>query len=302
MEYIGFLEHIMAFRSIEAVIAPGNLHFVGDGFRVHGILGREEPLTMKRMSPFLLMDYSPPHYFPPNKGTPRGVASHPHRGIETVTIAYKGKVEHHDSSGGGGIIAEGDVQWMTSGSGILHKEYHEKNFGKKGGEMQMVQLWVNLPAKDKMTRPKYQNLNKKDLNKVELENNVGSIDIIAGKYENYKGPASTFSPLSLFNVNLNKGKGTNFSFDQNHNTGLLVIKGSITVNNTEKAPTNHFVLFKNKGKEFTVRANEDSTILMLSGEPIDEPIASYGPFVMNTNKEISQTIDDFNSGKFGHLD
>ena len=292
----------MAFRSIEAVLPPDNLHFVGDGFRVYGILGRKEPLSMKRMSPFLLLDYAPVHYFPPNNGAPRGVGPHPHRGIETVTIAYKGKVEHNDSTGAGGIIEEGGVQWMTSGSGILHKEYHEKNFSKKGGEMQMVQLWVNLPTKDKMTTPKYQNLNNKDLSKVELENNAGSIDIIAGEYEDHKGPAASFSPLSLFNVKLKKGKGTSFSFNENHNTGLLIIKGSVTVNNSEKAPTNHFVLFKNKGKEFTLRADEDATILVLSGEPIDEPIASYGPFVMNTNDEIRQTIDDFNSGKFGYLD
>ena len=292
----------MAFRSIEAVLPPDNLHFVGDGFRVYGILGRKEPLSMKRMSPFLLLDYAPVHYFPPNNGAPRGVGPHPHRGIETVTIAYKGKVEHNDSTGAGGIIEEGGVQWMTSGSGILHKEYHEKNFSKKGGEMQMVQLWVNLPTKDKMTTPKYQNLNNKDLSKVELENNAGSIDIIAGEYEDHKGPAASFSPLSLFNVKLKKGKGTSFSFNENHNTGLLIIKGSVTVNNSEKAPTNHFVLFKNKGKEFTLRADEDAVVLVLSGEPIDEPIASYGPFVMNTNDEIRQTIDDFNSGKFGYLD
>lgn len=292
----------MAFRSIEAVLPPDNLHFVGDGFRVYGILGRKEPLSMKRMSPFLLLDYAPVHYFPPNNGAPLGVGPHPHRGIETVTIAYKGKVEHNDSTGAGGIIEEGGVQWMTSGSGILHKEYHEKNFSKKGGEMQMVQLWVNLPTKDKMTTPKYQNLNNKDLSKVELENNAGSIDIIAGEYEDHKGPAASFSPLSLFNVKLKKGKGTSFSFNENHNTGLLIIKGSVTVNNSEKAPTNHFVLFKNKGKEFTLRADEDATILVLSGEPIDEPIASYGPFVMNTNEEIKQTIDDFNNGKFGYLD
>ena len=292
----------MTFRSIEAVLPPDNLHFVGDGFRVYGILGRKEPLSMKRMSPFLLLDYAPVHYFPPNNGAPRGVGPHPHRGIETVTIAYKGKVEHNDSTGAGGIIEEGGVQWMTSGSGILHKEYHEKNFSKKGGEMQMVQLWVNLPTKDKMTTPKYQNLNNKDLSKVELENNAGSIDIIAGEYEDHKGPAASFSPLSLFNVKLKKGKGTSFSFNENHNTGLLIIKGSVTVNNSEKAPTNHFVLFKNKGKEFTLRADEDAVVLVLSGEPIDEPIASYGPFVMNTNDEIRQTIDDFNSGKFGYLD
>jgi len=257
---------------------------------------------MKRMSPFLLLDYAPVHYFPPNNSAPRGVGPHPHRGIETVTIAYKGKVEHNDSTGAGGIIEEGGVQWMTSGSGILHKEYHEKNFSKKGGDMQMVQLWVNLPAKDKMTTPKYQNLNNKDLSKVELENNVGSIDIIAGEYEDHKGPAASFSPLSLFNVKLKKGKGTSFSFNENHNTGLLIIKGSVTVNNSEKAPTNHFVLFKNKGTEFALRADEDAVVLVLSGEPIDEPIASYGPFVMNTNDEIRQTIDDFNSGKFGYLD
>jgi len=292
----------MSIKSIEAVIAPDNLHFVGDGFRVYGMLGRKEPLTMKRMSPFLLLDYAPPYYFPPNQGAPRGVGSHPHRGIETVTIAYKGKVEHHDSTGGGGIIGEGDVQWMTAGSGILHKEYHEKNFNKKGGEMQMVQLWVNLPSKDKMTAPKYQNINKKEITNVELENDAGILEIIAGSFEESSGPASTFTPLSLFNVKLNKGKGTSFSFAQNHNTGLLVIKGSVTVNNIEKAPTNHFVLFENNGKEFTIRADEDATILVLSGEPIDEPIASYGPFVMNTNEEIRQTIDDFNSGKFGYLD
>ena len=257
---------------------------------------------MKRMSPFLLLDYAPVHYFPPNDGAPRGVGSHPHRGIETVTIAYKGKVEHNDSTGAGGIIEEGGVQWMTSGKGILHKEYHEKSFGKKGGEMQMVQLWVNLPAKDKMTEPKYQNIENKDLAKVDLGNGIGSIDIIAGEFEKNKGPASSFTPLSLFNVKLNKGKGTSLSFKESHNTGLLIIKGNVTINNSERAPTNHFVLFKNKGKEFTIKADDEAEILVLSGEPIDEPIASYGPFVMNTNDEIKQTIDDFNSGKFGYLD
>ena len=243
----------MALRSIEAVLPPDNLHFVGDGFRVYGILGRREPLTMKRMSPFLLMDYAPVHYFPPNNGVPRGVGSHPHRGIETVTIAYKGKVEHNDSTGAGGVIEEGGVQWMTSGKGILHKEYHEKNFSKKGGEMQMVQLWVNLPAKDKMTEPKYQNIENKDLAKVDLGNGIGSIDIIAGEFEKSKGPASSFTPLCLFNVKLNKGKGTSLSFKESHNTGLLVIKGSVTINNSDKAPTNHFVLFNNFPKSIGCR-------------------------------------------------
>ena len=292
----------MAFRTVEAILPPDNLHFVGDGFRVYGILGRREPLTMKRMSPFSLMDYAPVHYFPPNNGATLGVGSHTHRGIETVTIAYKGKVEHNDSTGAGGVIEEGGIQWMTSGKGILHKEYHEKHFSKKGGDMQMVQLWVNLPAKDKMTEPKYQNIENKDLAKVDLGNGIGSIDIIAGEFENNKGPASSFSPLNLFNLKLNKGKGTSLSFKESHNTGLLIIKGNVTINNSEKAPTNHFVLFENKGKEFTIKAEDEAEILVLSGEPIDEPIASYGPFVMNTNEEIRQTIDDFNSGKFGYLD
>jgi len=292
----------MALRAIEAILPPDNLHFVGDGFRVYGILGRKEPLTMKRMSPFLLLDYAPVHYFPPNNGAPLGVGPHPHRGIETVTIAYKGKVEHNDSTGAGGIIEEGGVQWMTSGKGILHKEYHEKNFSKKGGEMQMVQLWVNLPAKDKMTEPKYQNIENKDLTKADLGDGIGSIDIIAGEFKNKKGTASSFTPLNLFNVKLNKGKGTSLNFNESHNTGLLVIKGNVTINNSENAPTNHFVLFNNKGSEFTIKAEDEAEILILSGEPIDEPIASYGPFVMNTNDEIRQTIDDFNSGKFGYLD
>ena len=292
----------MALRAIEAILPPDNLHFVGDGFRVYGILGRKEPLTMKRMSPFLLLDYAPVHYFPPNNGAPLGVGPHPHRGIETVTIAYKGKVEHNDSTGAGGIIEEGGVQWMTSGKGILHKEYHEKNFSKKGGEMQMVQLWVNLPAKDKMTEPKYQNIKNKDLTKVDLGDGIGSIDIIAGEFNNKKGPASSFTPLNLYNIKLNKGKGTSLSFEESHNTGLLIIKGSVTINNLEKVSSNHFALFNNKGSEFTIKAEEEAEILILSGEPIDEPIASYGPFVMNTNDEIRQTIDDFNSGKFGYLD
>ena len=184
----------------------------------------------------------------------------------------------------------------------LIDSFWKKKFSKKGGEMQMVQLWVNLPAKDKMTEPKYQNIENKDLAKVDLGNGIGSIDIIAGACEDNKGPASSFSPLNLFNLKLNKVQGTSLSFKESHNSGLLISKGNVTINNSERAPTNHFVLFKNKGSEFTIRADDDAEILILSGEPIDEPIASYGPFVMNTNDEIRQTIDDFNSGKFGYLD
>ena len=251
----------MSIKNVEAVIPPSNPHFVGDGFRVHGFIPGKHPLSMKRMSPFLLLDYNAKINFPPSK-TPRGVGVHPHRGFETVTIAYKGKVAHHDSSGGGGVISEGDVQWMTAGSGILHKEFHEEGYSKKGGDFQMVQLWVNLPAKDKMSEPKYQAIKNEEMVKLELENNAGTLEIIAGSYGNAKGTATTFTPINLFNAYLKKGADILFNFAESDNTALLVIEGSITVNNTEKAPTDHFVLFTNKGEDFTVRADEDALILV----------------------------------------
>ncbi len=291
----------MVIKNVEAVIPPNTPHFVGDGFQVHGFIPGKHPLSVKRMSPFLLLDYNAKVNFPPSE-KPRGVGVHPHRGFETVTIAYKGKVAHHDSSGGGGVISEGDVQWMTAASGILHKEFHEEGYSKKGGDFQMVQLWVNLPAKDKMSEPKYQAIKNEEITKLELENNAGILEIIAGSYGNAKGTATTFTPINLFNVHLKKGGDISFTFAESDNTALLVIEGSITVNNTDKAPTDHFVLFTNKGEDFTVRANEDALVLVLSGQPINESIASYGPFVMNTDEEIMQAVIDFQSGKFGYLD
>ena len=288
-------------KIVETVIAPPPTHFVGDGFRVHNFIPGNRALRMERMSPFIMLDYNSPFYFPPTD-KPRGVSVHPHRGFETVTIAYKGKVAHHDSYGGKGIIAEGDVQWMTAASGILHKEYHEENFSKQGGEFQMVQLWVNLPAKDKMSKPKYQDIANSKINKYQLPNNGGVVEVIAGKYENIKGAASTFSEVNLLNAKLNKDAVASFSFSKNNNTALLVIEGSVTVNDTTVAPANHFVLFKNEGEQFTVKANENAVVLVLSGEPINEPIASHGPFVMNTQQEIIQAIEDFNLGKFGYLE
>jgi hypothetical protein len=291
----------MTNKNVEAVIPPNKPHFVGDGFRVHGFIPGKHPLSMKRMSPFLLLDYNAKVNFPPSE-TPRGVGVHPHRGFETVTIAYKGKVAHHDSSGGGGVISEGDVQWMTAASGILHKEFHEEGYSKKGGDFQMVQLWVNLPAKDKMSEPKYQAIKNNQITKLELDNNAGTLEIIAGNYANAKGTATTFTPINLFNLHLKKEKDISFSFAETDNTALLVIEGSIVVNNTDRAQTDHFVLFTNKGEDFTVHAVEDALVLVLSGQPIDEPIASYGPFVMNTEEEIMQAVKDFQSGKFGYLD
>jgi len=286
-------------KNVETVITPSETHFVGDGFRVHNFIpGR---LGMQRMTPFIMMDYNSKFYFPPTD-KPRGVGVHPHRGFETVTIAYKGKVAHHDSSGNSGVIGEGDVQWMTAASGVLHKEYHEKNFSKAGGDFQMVQLWVNLPAKDKMSKPKYQGITNDKISKYQLPNNGGTIEVIAGRYKELKGAATTFTPVHLLNAKLNKGGVAEFSFPANYNTALVVIDGSIKINNTEVAPANHFVLFKNDGEQFKITATENATVLVLSGEPINEPIAAYGPFVMNTQAELVQAFGDFENGKLGTLE
>ncbi len=286
-------------RNIEIVMAPREPHYVGDGFRVHNFIPYK--LDMQRMSPFIMMDYGSKFYFPPTD-KPRGVGVHPHRGFETVTIAYKGRVAHHDSSGNSGVIGEGDVQWMTAASGILHKEFHEESFSKTGGDFQMVQLWVNLPAKDKMSKPKYQGLTNEQINKVQLRDNGGIVEVIAGQYKNVKGSASTFTPVNLLNVKLNKGVATDFSFPAHYNTALLVVEGSVKVNESELVPTNHFVVFQNNAEDFTVEATENAIVLVLSGEPINEPIAAQGPFVMNTRAEIIQAIEDYNMGKFGYIE
>ncbi len=292
----------MTTKKVEAVIAPVAPHYVGDGFRVHNFIPSVPRLSMARMSPFIMLDYGAKFYFPPSD-TPRGVGVHPHRGFETVTIAYKGKVAHHDSFGGKGVIGEGDVQWMTAASGVLHKEYHEENFSKEGGDFQMVQLWVNLPAKDKMSVPKYQDITNAQIPKVQLPNNGGTIEVIAGKYNDAAGAASTFTPLHLYNATLSKGAEATFEFPGKYNTGLVVIEGSISINGEEaNAPVNHFVLFENYGETFTIQASEDAVVLILSGEPINEPIAAHGPFVMNTRDELVQAFEDYNTGKFGYLE
>lgn len=289
----------MKTRSIEKVTKPGMPHFVGDGFRVHNFIPGTS--TMQRMDPFIMMDYNSKYNFPPTD-KPKGVGVHPHRGFETVTIAYKGKVEHADSSGGGGIIAEGDVQWMTAASGVLHKEFHETEWSKTGGEFQMVQLWVNLPAKDKMSPPKYQAISNAEMKKVPLPNGDGEIEIIAGNYNGNIGPASTFSPVNMFNVKLKKGAKTELSFPSNYTTALLMVEGDAKINDETEAPQDHFVMFGNDGESFTIEASTDTIILVLSGEPLNEPIAAHGPFVMNTKEELIEAFQDFNMGKFGYLE
>jgi len=194
------------------------------------------------------------------------------------------------------------VQWMTAASGVLHKEFHEKEWSKKGGIFQMVQLWVNLPAKDKMSKPQYQALENKNIPRYAIENNGGEIEIIAGEHKGLKGAATTFTPIHLLNAKMNKGAKTDFSFPANFNTSLLVIKGDVLVNGSEKVPADHFLLFKNDGEQFTIEATEDSIVLVLSGQPINEPIAAHGPFVMNTREELIDAFEDFNNGKFGYLE
>ncbi len=285
-------------KQIERIIKPGMPHFVGDGFRVHSFIPSAIP--MQRMDPFIVFDYNSKYNFPASE-IPKGVGVHPHRGFETVTLAYKGRVEHADSSGGGGIIGEGDVQWMTAASGVLHKEFHESEWSKNGGEFQMVQLWVNLPAEHKMSDPKYQALENNAIPKVDVDGGLGYVEVVAGEFKGTKGAASTFTPVNLFNAKLKATAKVEFDIPADYNTGLLILEGSMKVNGRDVA-TDHFVLFENNGEKIAVEATEDALVLVLSGQPINEPIAAYGPFVMNTEDEIKQAFRDFQTGKFGYLE
>jgi quercetin 2,3-dioxygenase len=289
------------YKSIVAIIPPPPYHMVGDGFRVHNFFPSDPRIGVTGMSPFFLMDYGSKWVFPPSKN-PKGVGVHPHRGFETVTIAYHGRVAHHDSAGNSGVISEGDVQWMTAGGGVLHKEYHEKEFSKKGGMMQMVQLWVNLPAKYKMTPAKYQAIENSMMGRYIFDDRNSLVEVIAGEYMGIKGPATTFTPVSLFNAKLKQGSMAEFSFGNNNNTGILIVEGEVRINNSEIAPEDNFILFGHDSGNISLEALKDSVILILSGEPINEPIAPYGPFVMNTQSEIKQAYEDFYNGKFGYLE
>ena len=285
-------------KQVSAVLNPPAPHMVGDGFRVHNFFPKGYKL---KMSPFFLLDYNSKIQFSA-RNEPRGVGVHPHRGFETVTIAYHGAVAHQDSAGNSGIIKPGDVQWMTAASGILHKERHEEAFSKKGGPFQMVQLWVNLPAKDKMSKPKYQALCHGSIARHQLESEAGVIEVIAGEYRGTKGSASTFTPIEVYNLRLNKNGKASLGFPSDYNTAFVVIEGEIKVNGAVLAKTDQLVHFKNEGEEIQVEAMQDSVILVLSGAPIHEPIAQYGPFLMNKPEEIQQAIADYNQGKFGYLE
>ncbi|BFM42082.1 pirin family protein [Flavobacterium sp. CFS9] len=287
-------------RKIEKTLTPETFVWVGDGFYTSSFIGTE--ISRRRMSPFFAVGYSPDYEFEPGDHQ-RGIGPHPHKGFETVTIAYKGKIAHRDSRGNQGIIGTGDAQWMTAGAGILHEEFHEKEFSQQGGTFQMVQMWVNLPAKDKETTPHYQDLAFDKMTRVTLENNAGFINVIAGEYEGQKGTATTYSPIHLYNTYLNKDGYADFRFSNQFNTALLVIEGSIKVNDTETLATDSFAMFENDGAEnFTIQALENNTIvLVMSGEPLNEPIAHYGPFLMNTQEQLTKAFEEYKSGKFGTL-
>jgi len=286
-------------RPIDAVFAPPSVHWVGDGFRVAGYMN-VIPDAAKRLSPFLLLDYHAPYTYEPTSRA-RGVGVHPHRGFETVTLAWQGSVAHHDSTGAGGIIGPGDVQWMTAASGILHKEYHESAWAKEGGTMHMAQLWVNLPRSEKMRTPGYQPLTAAEMGLVTLDDGAGRVRIIAGEYAGVKGPARTATKITLLDVELSAGGTIRIPSPGRENLSVLVMAGAVTVNGDTHAPTNSFVLFKNEGDVATLTASTDAHVLVLGGEPIDEPVVQHGPFVMNTRQEIAQAYQDFQSGKFGFL-
>lgn len=287
------------YRPIEGVLAPTNTHMVGNGFKVMNFFPNGRGFE-ERMSPFFLLDFNAEVNFPPSEIS-RGVGVHPHRGIETITFAYKGSVAHHDSAGNAGVINPGDVQWMTAGGGVLHKEYHEKNFDKTGGAFEMVQLWINLPKKHKMVPAKYQSILHKQKPVIQLPKGMGSVHVVAGEYKGTKGIASTYSPVHIYDFHLNPNGEVDFSLPPHFNSGLLVVDGNIVVNGSERVPENHYVQFKNEGGEIHIKANSKCILLLLSGEPLNEPYVSYGPFVMNTEDEIRQAIEDYNAGKFGFL-
>lgn len=273
-------------------------HWVGDGFPVRTLFSYD---TMgKQISPFLLLDHAGPAAFTPTEQR-RGVGQHPHRGFETVTIVYKGEVEHRDSTGAGGTIGPGDVQWMTAARGIIHEEFHSEAFARRGGALEMVQLWVNLPAKDKMTDAGYQTILDGDIPTLPLAGNAGSLRLIAGEFDGVKGPARTFTAIDVWDIRLNAGSQVTLDLHAGRNTALVVLRGSVRINDTDVAREGQLALFERDGTQLRLESSDDAMVLLLSGEPIDEPIVGHGPFVMNTEQEIHQAFADYQSGQFGQM-
>lgn len=283
-------------RKIASVHRAGPPHWVGDGFPVRSVFSYDG--LGKELSPFLLLDHAGPERFTPTDRL-RGVGEHPHRGFETVTIVYEGEVEHRDSAGNGGRIGPGDVQWMTAASGILHEEYHSHDFARAGGTLEMAQLWVNLPARSKMAPPGYQALLDRDIPAVKLEGDAGVLRVIAGEYQGHKGPARTFTPMNVWDLQLRAGGHIALPLPDGHTLALVVLKGKVRVNGSETADAEEVVVFERGQGGITVEANADAKVLLLSGEPLNEPIVGQGPFVMNTYEEIHQAYADYHQGRLG---
>ncbi|KAB5625363.1 pirin family protein [Pseudomonas putida] len=274
-------------------------HWVGDGFPVRSLFTYDQ--LARHISPFLMLDYAGPHTFTPTNAR-RGVGQHPHRGFETVTIVYQGELEHRDSTGAGGLIGPGDVQWMTAANGIIHEEFHSPAFARSGGVLEMVQLWVNLPARDKLTPAGYQTLLDAEMPRVALGEGIGSLRVIAGDYRGHRGPARTFTSMDVWDVRLQAGATLHLPIAQGRNAALVALRGSIRVNDQQDVSPASLVLLERDGGHASVTALEDATLLLLSGEPIDEPIVGYGPFVMNSQAQIAEAFDDFHAGRFGQME
>ena len=285
-------------KTIETIAASRGAHWVGDGFPVRPLFNYQ--VEAEENSPFLMLDYGGPYNFAPAMA-PRGVGTHPHKGFETVTIVYEGEVSHKDSTGAGGTIGPGDVQWMTAGSGILHQEFHSEGYTKSGGPFHMVQLWVNLPKKDKGTKPGYQSILSAEIPTVQLAGGKGSLRVIAGEFETTKGPATTFTPINVWDVKLQRDAEVELALPEGHTTLVAVLKGHVTFDSGETAGEATLVRFDREGDRIKLKADGDSLLLVLTGEPINEPVVGYGPFVMNTQAEIREAIAEVNSGKFGHI-
>jgi redox-sensitive bicupin YhaK (pirin superfamily) len=287
-------------KNLRGVVPSPKGHWVGDGFPVRSLFTYDK--LGQQLSPFLMLDYAGPAQFAP-ANAPRGVGEHPHRGFETVTIVYDGEVAHRDSAGGGGVIGPGDVQWMTAASGILHDEFHSPAFARRGGTLEMAQLWVNLPAKDKMSPPRYQTLLRADIPDVPLAAGAGHLRVIAGSYEQSAGPALTFTALNVWDVRMNAGHPASLRIPNGHTTAIAVFKGAISVNGSPLVRHAELLVLDREGDEVHIEAavGESAVFLVLSGEPIAEPIVGYGPFVMNSRQEIETAMDDFRRGKFGTM-
>lgn len=284
-------------KAVLGVYQPGSAHMVGDGFPVRNLFPSND--LDRAVDPFLMLDYAGPQYFPPTDH-PRGVGEHPHRGFETVTVVYEGVLAHRDSTGSGGVIGPGDVQWMTAASGIVHEEFHEKEFAKKGGTLHAIQLWVNLPRASKMSAPGYQTILNADIPAVDLDGR-GTLRVIAGSFLGRKGPARTFTAVQLYDVQLNAGGRTVVTVPEGDNSSVFVLQGRTSVNGSREAGEAELIVLERNGSQIIIEAKEDSRLLVMSGKPIDEPIARYGLFVMNTKAELMQAVQDYQAGKMGHL-